>query len=68
MRKGLTIFDTREHMLSSQECFQVVTHNGTNTILLIPQNELVIDNTALDFTSNIETNAVSNREHRSKRA
>jgi hypothetical protein len=67
MWKGFRVLDTNQRMLSPQECFQVVTQNGTNTILLIPQNELVIDDTALDFISDIQTDAVSDREHRSKR-
>jgi hypothetical protein len=35
--------DTKLRMLSLDECFRVVTENKTNTILLIPQKELVID-------------------------
>ena len=62
--KGFRVFDTNQRMLSLKECFQVVTQNGTNTILLIPQNELVIDDTALDF---IQTDTVSDREHRLKK-
>jgi hypothetical protein len=67
MRKKFWIFNTGQRMLSPQECFQAVTQDGANTILLIPQSELVIDDTALDLTSNIQTDAESNREHRSKR-
>jgi hypothetical protein len=67
MWKGFRVLDTNQRMLSPQECFQVVTQNGTNTILLIPQNELVIDDTALDFISDIQTDAVSDREHKSKK-
>ena len=63
MRKKFWIFDTNKRMLSPQECFQVVTQNGTNTILLIPQNELIIDDIALDFTSDNQTDEVSDREH-----
>jgi hypothetical protein len=55
-----------EYSYLSPTPIQVVTHNGTNTILLIPQNELIIDDTALDFTSDIQTDAVSDGEHRSK--
>jgi hypothetical protein len=51
--------DINQRMLSAQECFQVVIQNGTKTILLIPQNELVIDDIAVDATSD--------GEHRSKR-
>jgi hypothetical protein len=60
-------FDTKQHMLSPQECFQVITHNGTNTILLIPQNELIVNNKALDFTADIRTDEACDREHRSKK-
>jgi hypothetical protein len=62
MRKGLRIFDTRQRMLSPQECFQVVTENGTNTILLVPQNELVIDDKPLDSTPGIYTDAGSHKK------
>jgi hypothetical protein len=43
MREGLRILDTKLRMLSPDKCFRVVTEIQTNTIVLIPQKELVID-------------------------
>jgi hypothetical protein len=41
MRKyeGIQIYDTNLRKLNPQTCFEDVTEDGTNTILLIPESE-----------------------------
>ena len=39
-----------------------MTTNGTNTILLIPESELVIDDQLQDSASRLQANAVARRE------
>ena len=53
MRNGLRVLDTKLRMLSPQECFQVVTENKTNTILLIPQKGLFIDDEDINSASGL---------------
>ncbi|KAI9770687.1 MAG: hypothetical protein M1839_003071 [Geoglossum umbratile] len=59
LRKGIRTFDTNLRMLAPNECFEAVTGNGTNTILLIPQEELVIDDEMLNSAAEIHAKAVS---------
>jgi hypothetical protein len=58
MREGLRILDTKLRMLSPDECFRVVTENKTNTILLIPQKELVIDDELIDSAADLHAKRV----------
>ncbi|KIW35777.1 uncharacterized protein PV06_11881, partial [Exophiala oligosperma] len=51
IRKGLRIFDTNMHLLTSDNCFEAVTTDGTNIIVLVPQRELDIDEQVLDSAS-----------------
>ncbi len=46
MRKGerMHIFDTNLRMLTPETCFEAVTADSTNTILLIPEQEIDTDN------------------------
>ena len=44
MRKRIHMFDTSFRMLTSQTCFEDVTTDGTNTILLIPEWDIDTDN------------------------
>ncbi|KAH7111054.1 hypothetical protein B0J11DRAFT_473541 [Dendryphion nanum] len=44
MRKRIQIFDTSFRMLTPQTCFENVTADGTNTILLIPDWDIDTDN------------------------
>ncbi|KIV81283.1 hypothetical protein PV11_03480 [Exophiala sideris] len=48
IRKGVRILDTNMHLLTPDNCFEAVTTDGTNTIVLVPQRELDIDEQALD--------------------
>ncbi|KAI9769847.1 MAG: hypothetical protein M1840_003841 [Geoglossum simile] len=59
LRKGIRTFDTNLRMLAPNECFEAVTGNGTNTMLLIPQEELVIDDEMLNSAAEIHAKAVS---------
>ena len=56
-RKGLRTFDTNAQLLGPDDCFEAVTSDGTNTILLIPQNELNIDDRLLDSASVVSSRA-----------
>jgi hypothetical protein len=58
MREGLRILDTKLHMLSPDECFRVVTENKTNTILLIPQKELVIDDELIGSVADLHAKRI----------
>ena len=58
MREGLRILDTKLRMLSPDECFRVVTENKTNTILLIPQKELVIDDELIGSAADLHAKRV----------
>jgi hypothetical protein len=44
MRKRIHMFDTSFRMLTPQTCFEDVTADGTNTILLIPEGDIDTDN------------------------
>jgi hypothetical protein len=44
MRKRIHMFDTSFRMLTPQTCFEDVTTDGTNTILLIPEWDINTDN------------------------
>ncbi|KAI9767338.1 MAG: hypothetical protein M1840_005747 [Geoglossum simile] len=59
LRKEIRTFNTNLRMLAPNECFEAVTGNGTNTILLIPQKELVIDDEMLNSAAEIHAKAVS---------
>jgi hypothetical protein len=62
MRKGerMHIFDTNFRMLTPQTCFEAVTADGTNTILLIPEREIDTDNLSSSMSrkqSDLQTNS-----------
>jgi hypothetical protein len=46
-------------MLSLNEYFRVMTENGTNTILLIPQKEVIVDNELIGSASDLHAKRVS---------
>ena len=58
IRKGLRIFDTKMKLLGPDDCLRVVTANKTNTILLIPQNALDINDRLLDSASVLSYEAI----------
>jgi hypothetical protein len=62
MRKGarMHIFDTNLRMLTPQKCFEDVTADGTNTILLIPEWDIDTDNllsSVSEKRSDLQTNS-----------
>jgi hypothetical protein len=62
MRKGerMLIFDTNLRMLTPQTCFEDVTADGTNTILLIPERDIDTDNlpsAVSEKRSDLQTNS-----------
>src|SRR3954468_12718991 len=48
MRKGLRLLDTNMQLLAPEDCFEAVTVDGTNTIILLPQRDLEVDDQLLD--------------------
>jgi hypothetical protein len=46
--KGFRIINKDLRMVPLEECFEVVTSDGTNTILFIPENDIVINETLRD--------------------
>jgi hypothetical protein len=43
MRKRIRLFDTELNILTPRGCFEAALVDGTNTVLLIPQAEISID-------------------------
>jgi hypothetical protein len=43
MRKRIRLFDIALNPLTPRECFEAAIANGANTILLIPETEINID-------------------------
>ena len=66
MRKGLRTFDTNMQLLVPEDCFEAATVDGTNTILLVPQRELDIDDRLMDSANVLRYTAIVDGE-RSKR-
>ena len=48
-RKGIRPFDTSLNLLVPRHCFQTVTTNGTNTVLLIKDDGLHVDSQLVVF-------------------
>ena len=59
VRKGLRLFDLNMHLLTPENCFEAVTEDGTNTIVLLPQSELDIDEGILDSAHVLSYQAIS---------
>jgi hypothetical protein len=60
MRKRIHIFDTSFHKLTPQTCFEDVTADGTNTILLIPESDIDTDNLPISVSEDrpdLQTNS-----------
>lgn len=62
MRKGLRIFDTNMHFLASDDCFEAVTMDGTNTIVMVPENVLSVDDQMLDSANSLSYEAIEENE------
>jgi len=43
MRKRIRLFDTKLNILTPADCFEAATADGSNTILLIPEAEIDIN-------------------------
>ena len=67
MRKGFRIFDTNMRLLGPDQCFEVVTADGTNTILLMPESALNIDDRVLDSASVLSYEAIVDSVKRTRR-
>jgi hypothetical protein len=67
MREKIRLFDTKLRMLAPQDCFEAVTADGINTILLIPEAEIDINNKVLASASEVRAKAISRQEHGRKR-
>jgi hypothetical protein len=50
MRKCLRTLDTNGQLVAPNDIFDAVTADGTNTIILMPQRELDVDDQTLDPT------------------
>ena len=59
VRKGLRPFDLNMHLLTPENCFEAVNEDGTNTIVLLPQSELDIDEGILDSANFLSYQAIS---------
>ncbi|KAH6675916.1 hypothetical protein B0J14DRAFT_587589, partial [Halenospora varia] len=52
MRKGIRPFDSSFNLLVPRTCFQAATADGSNAILLIPENNMEVDNQLVVFVPN----------------
>lgn len=68
MRKGLRIFDTNMQLLAPDDCFEAVTADGTNTIVLVPQMQLEIDDQMLDSANVLSYTAIVDNERAKRQA
>ncbi|MCJ1355759.1 MAG: hypothetical protein MMC33_005751 [Icmadophila ericetorum] len=49
MRKGFRPFDISFSLLVPRTCFKAVTADGTNTVLLVPENDICVNNQLVVF-------------------
>lgn len=59
MREKLMPFDTGLGSLTADECYNTVISDGTNTILLIPASNIVINEELMESAKEVRTNALS---------
>lgn len=67
MRKGFRILDTNMRLLVLDDCFEAVTVDGINIIILILERDLDIDDQVLDSANVLGYSAIAEREQ-SKRS
>ena len=67
MRKRIRLFDTALNILTPQECFEAALASGTNTIFLIPEAEISINEELEASVSELASNTDSHTEHEPKR-
>jgi len=58
MRKGVRALNTTLHLLSPWECFEVVINDRTQTILLVREDELDIDDEMFESAAKLHANAM----------
>lgn len=59
IRQGMRPLNTRLGMLPAHHAFASVTGDGTNTILFLPDGELVLEGETLDAASRFHAEAVT---------
>jgi hypothetical protein len=52
MRKGIRPFDSSLNLLVPRTCFKAATADGSNTILLVPEDRIKVNNQLMGSTSN----------------
>jgi hypothetical protein len=62
LRQGLRLLDTNMQLLAADDCFRAVTADGTNTIILIPQKKLNIDDHLLDSANELTYTTLENHK------
>lgn len=68
IREGLRPLNTRLGMLPTRHCFALITDDGTNMILFLPDGEIVLDDETLDNAARFHTDAVAGATLERKRA
>ncbi|KAL5321305.1 hypothetical protein ACEPPN_012120 [Leptodophora sp. 'Broadleaf-Isolate-01'] len=53
MRKGIRPFDSSLNVLVPRTCFQAATADGSNTILLVPEDRIKVNNQLVVSASNV---------------
>jgi hypothetical protein len=49
MRKGIRAFDSSLNLLVPRMCFEAAIADGSNTILLVPENTIQVNNQVVKF-------------------
>lgn len=67
MRKGFRAMDTNMQLLAPDDCFEAATIDGTNTILLIPQADLDVDEGLVASANIVGSKAIAENERKKTR-
>lgn len=67
MRKGFRTMDTNMQLLAPDDCFEAATVDGTNTILLIPQADLDVDEGLVASANVVGYTAIAENERKKAR-
>ena len=68
MRKGLRTLDTNGQLVAPNDIFDAVMADGTNTIILMPQRELDIDDRTLESANVLGYEAIVENERQKRQA
>ena len=68
MRKGLRTLDTNGQLVTPNDIFDAVMADGTNTIILMPQRELDIDDRTLESANVLGYEAIVENERQKRQA